>query len=59
MSEGQLACDLRSIAPLLSPEHARPLDLAAYKGNVDIIALLLDKGAMIEHADLSGAKPQD
>ena len=35
------------------------LDLAAYKGNPDIVTLLLENGAMMEHVDLNGMRPLD
>ena len=36
-----------------------PLDLAAYKGNPDIVTLLLDAGAAMEAVDLNGMRPLD
>ena len=36
-----------------------PLDLAAYKGNPDIVTLLLENGANMEHVDLNGMRPLD
>ena len=35
------------------------LDLAAYKGNPDIVTLLLENGANMEHVDLNGMRPLD
>jgi len=36
-----------------------PLDLAAYKGNPEVVNLLLDHGANMEHVDLNGMRPLD
>merc|ERR1712029_1227894 len=35
------------------------LDLAAYKGNPDVVTLLLENGANMEHIDLNGMRPLD
>ena len=36
-----------------------PLDLAAYKGDPEIVQLLLDRGALMEHVDINGMRPLD
>ena len=35
------------------------MDLAAYKGNPDVVSLLLESGANMEHMDLNGMRPLD
>ncbi|CAB4055410.1 unnamed protein product [Lepeophtheirus salmonis] len=36
-----------------------PLDLASFKGNSEIVTLLLEKGASMEHTDINGMRPLD